>query len=133
MNAFSFKFQQFAVKQEQCAMKTGTDSIILGSWAESRNNSCILDIGTGTGILSLMMAQKCNAKIDAVELDEKAHYQAKENFDNSPFAHQISCHHTDIQIFEPNKKYDIIICNPPYFETIAKTKEIRIKFYLVKF
>ena len=104
-------------------MKIGTDSIILGSWAEANNNSSILDIGTGTGVLSLMMAQKSNAKIEAVELDEKAYHQAKENFENSTFAHQITCHHTDIQIFEANKKYDIIICNPPYFDENVRSSD----------
>ena len=79
-----FSFKEFKVHQEQCAMKVGTDGVLLGSWVECNYSvSNVLDIGTGTGLLALMLAQKCNALIDAIDIDSNACNQAKENFCNS--------------------------------------------------
>lgn len=112
-----FQCKQFFVAHEQCAMKVGTDSLILGSIA---NPSCarrVLDIGTGSGLLALMMAQKSNAgcRVDAVELESQAARQAADNFAKSVWAARLSVHQTDIAQFEPDGKYDLIISNPPYF------------------
>lgn len=111
-----FQFKQFLVNQENCAMKVGTDSVLLGCLTSVNAVIHCLDIGTGTGILSLMLAQQNNKlQIDAIEIDEQAFGQAKVNFLNSIFANQIQIHLGALQNFAPNKKYDLIISNPPYF------------------
>ncbi len=113
-----FRFKQFTILQEKAAFKVGTDSIILGASANHPQNGRILDIGTGTGLLALMMAQKYpEASIDAVENDSNSAKQAKKNFDSSPFAHQITLFDEDINNFVQGKKpvYDLIVCNPPFF------------------
>ncbi|TPV56466.1 methyltransferase [Aestuariibacter sp. GS-14] len=98
-------------------MKVGTDSLILGSLAEPVHARRILDIGTGSGLLALMMAQKSNANctVDAVELDERAGLQAETNFAQSPWAGRLCVKQEDIARFEPDARYDLIISNPPYF------------------
>jgi tRNA1Val (adenine37-N6)-methyltransferase len=110
-----FQFKQFALLQDKAAMKLGTDSVLLGCFTEVGEAKCILDIGTGTGILALMMAQKSNALIDAVEIDQEAFKQAEQNAKESPWHDRIKIHHTAIQNFQAFKKYDIIISNPPYY------------------
>lgn len=111
-----FQFKQFLVNQDNCAMKVGTDSVLLGCLTTINDAKNCLDIGTGTGILSLMLAQRNNElKIDAIEIDEQAFLQAKHNFTSSKFANQIQVYFCALQNFEPNKKYDLIISNPPYF------------------
>jgi tRNA1Val (adenine37-N6)-methyltransferase len=120
-NSF-FQFKQFTVQQEFCAMKVSTDSCIFGAInAEAFSGKELqaaryLDIGTGTGLLSLMLAQKTNALIDAVEIDTNAFEQARSNFNASPFKERLSIYNNDILYFKPGKKYDGIICNPPFFE-----------------
>ncbi len=111
-----FQFKQFLVNQDQCAMKVGTDSVLLGCLVTINNAVNCLDIGTGTGILSLMLAQRNNElQIDAIEIDEQAFMQAKNNFSSSKFSNQIQAHCCALQNFAPNNKYDLIISNPPYF------------------
>lgn len=111
-----FRFKQFTINQQNCAMKVGTDSILFGSLVEPNFAETILDIGTGTGLLALMMAQKApNAYITAIEIDELAAKQAQNNFANSKFSSQLTCVNTNINLFEPNEKFDLIITNPPYF------------------
>jgi tRNA1Val (adenine37-N6)-methyltransferase len=122
--AFSFRFKQFGIFQDKCAMKVGTDGILLGAWANVYDNSQILDIGTGTGILSLMLAQRSpSSNIDAVEIDEDAYSQAKENIEHSPWGDRINIFHASIQEFVSNcsKQYDLIISNPPFFENACKS------------
>ncbi|MCS6821663.1 MAG: methyltransferase [Microscillaceae bacterium] len=113
----SFRFKQFTIHQDQAAMKVCTDSCILGAYIrlESQNVRHILDIGTGTGLLALMLAQRTTAQIDAVEIDEAAFRQAELNVLKSPFASQIKVWHKAIQAFFPDKKYDLIVSNPPFF------------------
>ncbi len=115
MNEFVFK--QFVVKQQHSAMKIGTDSVLLGCLAEVQQANTILDIGTGTGLLALMCAQRCNAQIDAVEIDLFAANEAKLNFELSAWSNRLTLHYMPLQQFvnTPNK-YDLIITNPPYFE-----------------
>jgi tRNA1Val (adenine37-N6)-methyltransferase len=97
-------------------MKLGTDSVMLGVFARAQNASKVLDIGTGTGVLALMMAQKCNAQIDAVEIDEQAYLQAAENVEASVWRERIRVYHSDISGFDKDKNnYDLVISNPPYY------------------
>lgn len=119
----NFQFKQFNIKQEKSAMKIGTDSVLLGSFTEIDNAKYILDIGTGTGILAIMMAQKSSAKIDAVEIDELAYEEATENAQKTKWANQLKIYHTAIQDFSSPVKYDLIISNPPFY---ASGKNVEI-------
>lgn len=119
---FGFQFRQFFVGQQLCAMKVGTDGVLLGAWAEGGHH--ILDIGTGTGVVALMMAQRyVSAHIDAIEVDCDAAGQAADNVRLSPFASRISVTHTALQDFSPIETYDSIVCNPPYFLNSLKAPE----------
>jgi tRNA1Val (adenine37-N6)-methyltransferase len=112
-----FQFKQFKVEQRLSAMKVGTDGVLLGSWADISDAIDILDIGTGTGLIALMLAQRqTKAQIDAVEIDKDAYTQAQENFLNSKWANRLRVYNTAIQEFRSDKKYDFIVSNPPYFE-----------------
>lgn len=114
-----FQFKQFSVNQDQCAMKIGTDGVLLGAWTPIINRpNAILDIGTGTGIIALMLAQRSDAQqIDALEIDEKAYEQAVDNFENSPWSDRLFCFHASLDEFveEPEEEYDLIISNPPFY------------------
>nr|WP_321271098.1 tRNA1(Val) (adenine(37)-N6)-methyltransferase [uncultured Tolumonas sp.] len=116
MGGHSFTFKQFQIEQDRCAMKVGTDSIVLGSWVPVMGAKRILDIGTGTGILALMLAQRTSqsVQIDAVELDPEAVRQAEENVNGSPWRERIRVIRHDIRTFHA-PGYDLIISNPPYF------------------
>ena len=120
-----FSFKKFNVNQDQCAMKIGTDAVLLGAWTPIHNNPfSILDIGAGTGILSLMLAQRSNAtQIDAIEIDEKSYEQCVENFENSPWNDRLFCFHASLDTFmaEPQDDYDCIISNPPFYTEDFKT------------
>lgn len=114
----TFDCKQFSVQQERSAMKIGTDSILLGSWASGMSPARILDIGTGTGILALMMAQKyLQAQTMAIEIDENPFEEAQLNFRNSPWSSRLEAVHSSIQDFAraSDDEYDLIICNPPFF------------------
>lgn len=117
-----FRFKQFIIHQEKAQMKVGTDSIILGSAIKIKSKyKHILDIGTGTGLLSLMIAQKSsNQDITAVEIDSNSYHQAKINIDKCKWRNKINLIHTDAKQLEIDIKYDLIICNPPYF---SKSKQ----------
>ena len=124
-NSF-FEFKQFRINQENCAMKVGTDGVLLGAWTPIPPTAThILDIGTGSGLLALMVAQRTHshAHIDAVEIDPTAAQQAKENFMMSPWTQQLHVIHSDFQSFEKNtlQKYDVILSNPPYFRNSLQT------------
>ncbi len=121
----TFNFKQFTVQQDRCAMKIGTDGVLLGAWCPIDNNPfSVLDIGAGTGILSLMLAQRSNAEqIDALEIDEDAYEQCVENFEASPWSDRLFCFHAGLDEFvdEPEDEYDIIISNPPFYSEDFKT------------
>lgn len=118
-----FQFKQFKVAQDQCAMKVGTDGVLLGAWAEANSPNTILDIGTGTGLIALMLAQRFpKAAIKALEIDASAAKQAKENFKQSPWNDRLNAIHTPLQTFNSGKQFDLIVSNPPYFENVSKAK-----------
>ena len=121
-----FQFKKFIINQDRCAMKIGTDGVLLGAWCPIDNNPfSVLDIGAGTGILSLMLAQRSNAKqIDAIEIDEEAFEQCVENFESSPWSDRLYCYHAGLDEFmeEPEEEYDIIISNPPFYSEDYKTE-----------
>ncbi len=120
-----FQFKQFNINQERCAMKIGTDAVLLGAWCPINNNPfSILDIGAGTGILSLILAQRSNAsQIDAIEIEENAYEQCVENFEASHWGDRLFCYHASLNDFinEPEDQYDIIISNPPFYSEDYKT------------
>ena len=121
-----FTFKQFAIEQDRCAMKIGTDGVLLGAWAPIDNHPfSILDIGTGTGIIALMLAQRSAAQqIDALEIDEAAYEQATDNFENSPWNDRLFCFHAGLDEFieEPEDEYDLIVSNPPFYSEDYKTE-----------
>ena len=120
-----FQFKQFSVEQDRCAMKIGTDGVLLGAWTPIDNNPfSIIDIGTGTGVIGLMLAQRSNAQqIDALEIDEDAYEQAVDNFENSPWSDRLFCFHAGLDEFveEPEDEYDLIVSNPPFYTEDYKT------------
>jgi tRNA1Val (adenine37-N6)-methyltransferase len=124
-----FKFKQFTIHQDKSAMKVTTDACLFGSWvaAEIKNLKPriknILDIGSGTGLLSLMLAQKIPAAIDAIELDKNTYEQAKENIAISPWASRINIIHADARSYHYVKTYDLIISNPPFYEKEIKASD----------
>jgi tRNA1Val (adenine37-N6)-methyltransferase len=130
-----FQFKQFSVEQDRAAMKIGTDGVLLGAWTPVENNPfSILDIGTGTGIIALMLAQRSSAEhsslkgeqaqqIDALEIDEEAYEQATDNFENSPWNDRLFCFHAGLDEFveEPEDEYDLIVSNPPFYSEDYKS------------
>lgn len=112
-----FRFKQFTIYHDKCAMKVGTDAVLLGAWTNTFNCKSILDVGTGTGIIALMLAQRSQAQIDAIDIDTNACLQAIENITASPFSKQIEVISSDFASFAATnrKRYDLIVSNPPYF------------------
>ena len=121
-----FQFKQFSVNQDQCAMKIGTDGVLLGAWTSIENNPfSVLDIGAGTGILSLIIAQQSQAQvIEALEIDDLAYEQCVDNFEQSPWNDRLFCYHASLEEFaeEIEDTYDLIICNPPFYSETYKTE-----------
>lgn len=113
-----FKFKRFTVYHDKCAMKVGTDAVLIGAWTDISDAANILDVGTGTGIIALMLAQRSedSIPIDAIDIDKDAIIQAGENIKNSPF-YRINCYHNSFQQYcaNINHQYDLIVSNPPYF------------------
>jgi tRNA1Val (adenine37-N6)-methyltransferase len=122
-----FKFKQFTVYQDKTAMKVGVDGVLLGAWANTDIAMTILDIGTGTGLLSLMMAQKSKASITAIDIDIDSCHQAKLNIKNSLWNSRIAVEQVSFQDFykQTGARYDVIICNPPYFVKSLKSPDIK--------
>lgn len=119
-----FYFRHFVIDQSHCAMKVGADSMIFGALVPVANACNILDIGTGTGVLSLMLAQRSSAQVHAIEIDEDAYKQAVKNASVSRWKNRINVFHTSLQEFQPPQdlKYDLIISNPPYFPSTGSVK-----------
>jgi tRNA1Val (adenine37-N6)-methyltransferase len=121
-----FQFKEFSINQDKCAMKIGTDGVLLGAWTPTKQNPfSVLDIGSGTGVIALILAQRSNAEvIDAIEIDNDAYEQCVDNFELSPWGDRLFCYHASIQEFaeEIDDEYDLIICNPPFYSENYKTE-----------
>jgi tRNA1Val (adenine37-N6)-methyltransferase len=113
----SFAFKQFIINQGNCAMKVSTDAVLLGAWVIPNGSKTILDIGTGTGVIALMLAQKSIAHILAIDVDKKSAEQAKNNVDESKFKNNITVTHQSFQSLTASyeQKFNLIVTNPPYF------------------
>ena len=136
MSTPNFRFKQFTVWHDKCAMKVGSDGVLLGAWAPISNQPSpitntpfrVLDVGTGSGLIALMLAQRCpTARIDAIDIDAAAVAQAKENFEQSAFSHQLSAFCSSLQDWQTNDQrlttndqYDLVVSNPPYFQNSLK-------------
>jgi tRNA1Val (adenine37-N6)-methyltransferase len=117
MSNDSFEFKKFKIRQDKCAMRVSTDAVLLGAWVSPNGTRNILDIGTGTGVIALMLAQKSSAIITAIDIDKESTEQARLNVAESIFAEQIDVQHFSFQELVKNseKKFDLIVTNPPYF------------------
>lgn len=121
-----FRFKQFTIWHDRCAMKVGTDGVLLGAWANVGGAKRLLDIGTGSGLIALMLAQRNpEAHITAIDIDENAVSQAEENINRSPFAKRIQCYKMSLQdhVNNRDKNYDHIISNPPFFINSLKSTD----------
>ena len=124
-----FQFKQFSLDDSRCAMKIGTDGVLLGAWTTVDKSQSTLDIGTGSGIIALQLAQRCDAEqIDALEIDEYAYEQAVENFENSDWGDRLFCYHASFDEFVEElggeDTYDTIVCNPPFYAEDYKTGDV---------
>jgi tRNA1Val (adenine37-N6)-methyltransferase len=139
-----FQFKEFSINQDRCAMKIGTDGVLLGAWATiDPNANQILDLGAGTGIIALQLAQRNTyADIDAIEIEDAAFEQCTDNFENSPWADRLFCYHASAQEFatEVDETYDLIVSNPPFYSpsdrkdiTLAEGQEMRGSRKLARF
>jgi tRNA1Val (adenine37-N6)-methyltransferase len=117
-----FRFKKFGIEDANCAHKVGTDGTLLGAWASVENANHVLDIGTGSGLIALMVAQRTaeSTTIDAIELSHAAYEQATENAIQSPWSHKVKIHHTSLQEFHAEQNFDCILSNPPYFSNSFK-------------
>ncbi|MEI7980969.1 MAG: methyltransferase [Bacteroidota bacterium] len=122
-----FRFKQFEIEDTHSTLRVGTDTMILGSWAEPDQAGNILDIGTGCGILALMMAQKSNARIDAIDIDRPSCIEAEKNFLLSPWKERLRVINDSLQLFAKTAscRYDYIITNPPFYSNQLKSPSIR--------
>ena len=112
-----FHFKKFSLSDKNCAMKIGTDAVLLGTWTDTSHSKSILDIGTGSGIIAMMLAQKSDASVDAVEIDKMAAVTAESNFNNCPWMERLNIYSLSLTDFVKtnSKKFDLIVCNPPFF------------------
>ena len=124
MSNTHFNFKQFSVQQNLCSMKVGTDGVLLGAWTNTDNANRILDIGTGTGLIALMLAQRSNANITALDAEANAYEQAKINFNSSPWTDRLQLVHSKIQDFHSDQLFDLIVSNPPYFSGYYSSDDI---------
>ena len=121
-----FQFQQFRVNQDNCAMKISTDAVMLGALADAASPREILDVGTGTGVIALMLAQRFpEAKIQTVEIDPLAASQALDNFRSNAFSERMQLWEGRFQDFQTQEKYDLIVSNPPYFPDHLKSPDVQ--------
>jgi len=123
----SFYFKQFKVEDGRSTMKVGTDAVLVGAVTEVESVANILEIGTGCGVIALMLAQRSQAMIDAIEIDEESVIQAKENAGNCPWKDRITIIHSSLQDFvtQNDKRYDLVVSNPPYFSNSLKSSDMK--------
>jgi tRNA1Val (adenine37-N6)-methyltransferase len=118
-----FQFKHFSIQQDSSAMKVGTDGVLLGAWSTVKEGN-ILDIGAGTGLISIMLAQRnSTSHIDAVELQKDAYQEAKTNIENCKWSERFSIFNCPIQAYQTDKKYDLIVSNPPFFTNATKAPQ----------
>jgi tRNA1Val (adenine37-N6)-methyltransferase len=123
----SFRFKQFTIQQDRCALKVGTDGVLFGAWVHYEGAKRILDIGTGTGVLALIAAHRnATASVDAVEIDDASAEQAMENAQASPWADRVRVHRMDVRRMHTTEPFDLIICNPPYYAGYSSSPDARI-------
>lgn len=116
MEKSHFEFKQFTIFHDKCAMKVGTDGVLLGAWTETASEiKDILDIGTGSGLIAIMLAQKCNADIIGIDLDKDTVFQAQSNAMGSPWKNRLAFLQANALTYTPQKVFDLIVCNPPFF------------------
>ncbi len=121
-----FQFKQFTIQQDKCALKVGTDGVVLGAWASVEGARRILDIGTGTGLLSLIAAQRNpTAWIDAVEIDDASAEQAAENLGTSRWSERMRVHRMDVRRMKSAEQYDLVLCNPPFYAGEMDSPDVR--------
>ena len=121
-----FSFKHFRIRHDRCAMKVGTDGVLLGAWASVGAAGRILDIGCGSGLVALMAAQRSRGRVVGVEIDEASARQASENAAASPFADRMEIVHADIRRFCPREAFDCVLSNPPFFaEALLPPDEAR--------
>ncbi|MCD4665845.1 MAG: methyltransferase [Bacteroidales bacterium] len=118
-----FHFKQFNISDENSAMKVGTDAVLLGAWTDISETNNILDVGTGSGIVATILAQRSEANIDAIDIDKGSIDDAENNFDNCPWKNRLTAIHSSLQEYVKftSKKYDLIVSNPPFFSNSLKS------------
>lgn len=120
-----FRFKHFTVNQKESAFRVGTDGVLLGAWADVSGKTRILDIGTGTGLIALMLAQRCAASVTAIEPDIRSFREASENIKQSKWSERISIENCSLQNFSGHdKSFDLIVTNPPYFIDSLKNPDL---------
>lgn len=126
MSNNSFQFKQFTIQQDLCAMKVGTDGVLLGAWASVPHARHILDVGTGTGLIALQLAQRfADAHITGIEIDPQAAIQAQMNAANSPWANRVNIIQQDFNTFQPDELFELIVSNPPYYDDVLPCPDNR--------
>ena len=121
-----FTFKQFTVHHDRCAMKVGTDGVLLGAWTNVECSRKVLDIGTGTGLIALMLAQRCaDCSICAIDVDSEAVIQAQENVALSPWKDRVEVLLQDVRTYQPDVFFDTIVSNPPYFVDSLKCFDVQ--------
>jgi len=120
-----FQFKQFRIDQRRSALKVGTDGVLLGAWCVVEGIKRILDVGTGTGVISLMLAQRSEAHISSVEINEDTCLDAQHNFQNSPWSERLELYFDDFNNFQKfyTSSFDLVVCNPPFFKQSLKSSD----------
>lgn len=117
MREVSFTFRQFSINDAHCGMKIGTDGVVLGAWIDCRNVMSAIDVGCGSGLIALMVAQRCDAAVTAIEIDRGAYLDAIDNVASSLWSDRINVIEGDFSAYRPAKRVDLIVSNPPFFAT----------------
>ena len=126
MTKTHFDFKQFSIYHDRCAMKVGTDGVLLGAWADAGPHVReILDVGTGSGLVAIMLAQRCEADITGIDIDAEAVGQASENGLSTPWKNRLHFERADALSYEPRKPFDLIVSNPPFFANDLQCPEKR--------